>query len=66
MNTFRLINTALTLKNILQDNQHTLVTPLSMFNSFYLSKELKPVDLESVNYVVGLAVFNLVLNRFYF
>lgn len=53
-NTFKLINTALTLKNIFQDNQHTLITPLSMFDSFYLSKELKPIELDSVQYLVRL------------
>jgi len=57
-NTFKFINTALTLKNIFQDNQHTLITPMSMFDSFYLSKELKPMELDSVQYLVRLIIFN--------
>ncbi|CAF0836344.1 unnamed protein product [Brachionus calyciflorus] len=49
-NTLKLINTALTLKNILSEKSENVVVPLSLFNSFYLSKEINPICLPHVKY----------------
>ena len=48
--TTRLINTAFTLKALLEDNKDVMLLPLSCFNSFLTSDKTDPVSLPYVNY----------------
>ncbi|RNA34129.1 misato -like protein [Brachionus plicatilis] len=49
-NTLKLLNTALTLRGLLSEKSENIVVPLSLFDSFYSSKELNPISLSNVNY----------------
>lgn len=49
----RLINTAFTLKGLLQDNKNNIVLPVSLFDSFLTSAKVRPVNLPLVNYQVS-------------
>ncbi len=46
----RLINTAFTLKALMEDNKDLMAVPLSCFDSFLMDKNQKPVNLSDVNY----------------
>lgn len=46
----RLINTAFTLKGLLQDNKDNMALPISLFNSFLTSQKIQPVELPLVKY----------------
>lgn len=49
----KLMNSALTLRGLLEDKSNTAVVPLSVFSSFYSEREpLKPLKLYSVDYDV--------------
>ena len=50
--TTRLINTAFTLKALLEDNKDMILLPLSCLNSFLTSDKIDPVSLPLVNYQV--------------
>ena len=51
-NTLKLLNTSLTLQGLLTEKTENIIVPMSLFNSFYLSKELDPIKLTNVKYKV--------------
>jgi hypothetical protein len=63
MNTQKLINTSLTLKNLLTDKNDMVVVPLSLFNSFYLSKEINPLRIKSLSYKVNYSLFSFLFKK---
>ncbi len=54
-NTQKLINTCLTFRNLLQDKNDIVLVPLSVFDSFYMTKQLSPLSLRFVNYKPSLS-----------
>ena len=46
----RLINTAFTLKDLMQDHSEVMTLPISTYDSFLTSEKLTPVNLPFVNY----------------
>lgn len=51
-NTLKLLNTALTIRGLLTEKSENILVPLSMFNSFYMSKQLDPITLSNIDYKV--------------
>lgn len=65
-NTLKLLNTSLTLQGLLSEKNENIVVPMSLFNSFYLSKELNPINLPNVKYKVIFVYLSLNIFRIIF
>ena len=63
----KLINTGFTLKTLFNDSCDSIVVPISMMSSFLVTKEQKPIKLNSIDYKVNSSekFFKIMMKSFF-